>query len=129
MITSIVLIASVGLLISAYAFFIEQKIKQYPNYKPFCDISENISCTKRIKSSSRQLFRMSDSITGMLFYAFIIFLTWTNYVTLIFYAALAAGFISLYLAYILFTEIKSFCLLCVSIYVINILLIITSWNV
>ena len=126
MIVSVLILSVIGFAISCYAFFVEQKIKQQPGYKPACDISDAVSCSKPILSEYGNLFFISNSIVGMILYALIFVLAWFGFTTQLFYVSLAAVIASAGLAYILYTKIKSFCLICSSIYVVNILLFIMS---
>ena len=127
MITSIFIIAAVGFIVSLYSFFIEQKLKYNPAYKPVCDISDRISCTKPFTSSYGNIFFLSNAVIGIFFYAFIMILAWCEYAMLIFYCSLVAVIISIYLAYILYTKIKSLCLLCTAIYAVNLALLVVSY--
>jgi len=127
MITSILIIAAVGFIVSLYSFFIEQKLKYNPAYKPICDISDRVSCTKPFTSPYGNVFFLSNAVIGIFFYAFIMTLAWCEYATLIFYCSLAAVITSVYLAYILYTKIKSLCLLCAVIYAVNLALLVVSY--
>lgn len=127
MIASVLIIAAVGFIASLYSFFIEQKLKYNPAYKPICDISDRVSCTKPFASSYGNLFFLSNAVIGIFFYTFIIALAWCEYVALIFYCSLAAVIISIYLAYILYAKIKSLCLLCTAIYAVNLALLVVSY--
>ena len=44
----ILLLAVLGFILSVYTWYIESKPT---NYKPICDISKNISCTKAFKAA------------------------------------------------------------------------------
>lgn len=127
MLISLCILAGVGFFIALYAYIVEIKIRANPNYKAFCDVSDTISCTKPLKSSYGTLFGYSNAVIGMLFYSGIIILALINAQTLIFYAACLACLISVYLGWILFTKIKSACFLCISLYIINLMLLIMSF--
>jgi hypothetical protein len=71
MIISIFVVALVGFGISLYTYLLEEKIKRVPDYKPVCDISDRISCTKPMKSPYATLFYFSNAIVGMVFYALV----------------------------------------------------------
>ncbi|MCH6575124.1 MAG: hypothetical protein IH795_07960 [Bacteroidetes bacterium] len=47
---AITILAILGLVVSAYAVYLEKKVKADPNYNPLCDISDKISCSKPIVS-------------------------------------------------------------------------------
>lgn len=123
MITSVLILAILGFCISLYTYLIENKIKNNPNYKPACDLSDRISCSAPIKSEYANLFYFSNAIIGMLFYVLIAALAYLNAEQLLFIAAIFGGLSSCVLAYLLFFKIKAVCILCVSLYIINILIL------
>lgn len=116
-----------GICLSIYAYFLEQKIKTNKNYAPFCDISENVSCSKVVTSKYGTLFAISNSVWGIIFYSAIITASFFNlYKTVFILSAFGFGG-SIVLATILYFILKTVCLICTSIYIINILLLITSY--
>lgn len=128
MLSSIVVIASLGLLVSVYACFVEQKIKQDHSYKPACDISERISCSKPLASKySNVVFGTSNSLIGILLYATVVVMGFLGLSKLIFFTAIIACCLSILFAYILLTKVQTLCLVCLSIYAINGLLLWVSW--
>ena len=76
MIVSIICIAALGFVISAYAFWLEQKVKQEPDYKAACDISSRMSCTAPIKSPYARIFYFSNAGIGMAYYTLVALLAW-----------------------------------------------------
>ncbi|MFZ5954576.1 MAG: vitamin K epoxide reductase family protein [Candidatus Dependentiae bacterium] len=119
-------LALIGLFISFYAWLLEQKLKKNPSYKPVCDLSDKISCTKPITSSYANLLYFSNSVWGMFYYLLItavVLLGKFNLLTVITAGGVLASFV---LAYILLFKIRSLCVLCVSLYVINILLFVMA---
>lgn len=127
MIISIMIIAFCGFIASFYSLFIEYNIKHNPAYVPACDVSNKISCTKPIVSSYGKLLGVSNSFIGLIFYVFIAVLAFFNTIWLIFYCAIAACLVSIYLAWILYTRIHAVCLICLAIYVINGSLLVVSY--
>ena len=123
MILSIFILALIGFCIALYDYIVEQKIKKTPDYKPACDLSDRISCSKPIKSEYGNLFLISNALVGMLFYALIAVLAWFNASMLLLITAIAGCLFSVFLAYILFFKIKSLCLVCISLYFINVLIL------
>lgn len=128
----IVVLACLGLAVSAYAFFLERKLKRSDSgdgsaaYKPACDINDRFSCSKPILSEYGSFFGISNAVLGLLFYATIILLVGFGFMKLVFWGALAACVVSVFLAYILFFKLKVFCVVCSSIYLINFLLLWAS---
>jgi len=123
---SLLTLAIVGFLISAYTYFIEKKIKEKPNYKPVCDVSDRISCTKPMKSPYANLFYFSNALIGGAYYIMIGVLTLLQMHQLLIMAAVCGCIISAVLAYILYFKIKSLCILCTTLYVINVLILLLS---
>lgn len=122
------MLAILGFCISLYTYIIEQKIKLNPEYKPACDLSDRMSCSKPIKSIYGGIFFVSNSILGMIFYLLIAILAINNSINFILIAAITATLFSCILAYILYVKIKALCLLCTSLYIINIVLLMYALN-
>ena len=123
----IYIISIIGFLLSAYAFFVERKIKKSNSYKPLCDISKKISCTKAFGSEYGSLAGVSNSSAGIFFYLVVVFLAFIGQLNYIFYLAIISVISSVYLAYTQITKIKSFCLVCSGIYIVNLLLLFFSY--
>jgi vitamin-K-epoxide reductase (warfarin-sensitive) len=126
MIISIFVVALVGFGISLYTYLLEEKIKRVPDYKPVCDISDRISCTKPMKSPYATLFYFSNAIVGMVFYALVALLALLEMHKLLIILIIAGCVVSCVLAYLLYFKIKSLCLLCTSLYIINGILLFLS---
>jgi len=120
----IIILASIGLAISMYSYLIEQKLKKEPNYKPACDLSDKISCTKPMRSQYTNLLYFSNALIGAFQYAVIIALAYFHLTHLLLLAAIANCIASVGLAYLLYFKIRSFCLLCVSLYIVNFLILV-----
>ena len=127
MILSIAILAVIGFFISLYAYFLEKRIKADYSYKPICDISEQFSCSKPILSEYGQLIGFSNSLLGIAFYGLIFVLALMQQTTLLLYLSLASLLASAFLAYILYFKIKSVCLICTAIYLINILIFLALY--
>lgn len=123
------LISFIGFLISGYLILIKQWMETHKNYKPLCDINKKISCSAVINSKYSALFGLNNACMGLIFYAAIMLLALFNYITLIKILAIASGFVSFYLAYILYFKVKILCPACIMLYIVNLLLLITAfWN-
>ncbi len=122
-----ILLSFLGLALSLYSFLIEQRIKQDPNYKPMCDFSDRASCSKPILSGYGRLLGISNSIVGSIFYAFLFNVAWRGLAQVAFWLSAAACVGSVFLAVILYTKIRTLCLICHAIYAINIGLLISSY--
>lgn len=126
MLVSILALAAIGFCISVYTYLLEKKIKSKPNYKPACDLSDRISCSKPMKSPYAALFYFSNAIVGVAYYLMIIVLALLQMNSLLLFATVAGCLVSAFLAYLLYFKIKSLCLLCTSLYIINILLLLLA---
>lgn len=127
MIISIFIIATIGLCISLYGFFVEYKLGQDPTYKPVCDLSDHVSCSKTFLSPYGKILKTSNTIVGLLFYSCMMLLAWLGYINLLWYGAVLAAFASVVFAYILFFRVQTICLVCISIYLVNIALLYVTY--
>jgi vitamin-K-epoxide reductase (warfarin-sensitive) len=128
MIIILLALALGGFAISAYAYITEKKIKNDATFKPACDLSDRISCSRVMLSPYANMLLISNALVGIAYYAGIAILAMLNLVNIIFYAAIASCAVSCFLAYILYFKIKSFCILCTTLYVINILMLIFAYQ-
>lgn len=127
MFISIIIIAAIGLCISLYAFFVERKLTENPMYHPVCDLSDRVSCSKTFISPYGHLFKYSNTIAGAIFYSSMMLLAYLDRLQLIWYGTVAAIIASVIFAYILFFKIRTICLLCISLYLVNVALFITAY--
>lgn len=121
------LLVMIGLGGSVYAYFLEKQLETNPAYKPACDISDRFSCVKPIKSKYAKLFGLSNGIVGIMFYALLavsLFIGCAKCFTLLATAGLIA---CVWFAYILYVKIKTVCLVCTMLYVVNFLLFLSCW--
>jgi len=126
-IQAIQILAVLGFVISLYALRVKFRIDNDKDYKPLCDISKKISCTKSFGSTYGSLAGLPNPVSGLVFYAVILFLASYGNITLIFYLSIVAVLVTLYLAYASYFILRSYCVVCTSIYVINILLLYFSY--
>ncbi len=125
------LLAIIGFWLSFYAYYVEKKAGKKSakeNYRPVCDISPKISCTKAFSSKYGRLLGMSNSLFGMFFYLVIYILFSLNLFNYVFFLSVLSVPGSIYLAYISYIKLKTFCLVCTSIYLINFLLLFLSYK-
>jgi vitamin-K-epoxide reductase (warfarin-sensitive) len=115
----------IGLALSAYGLYVKLQVDKNKDYKAACDLSDRVSCTKAFKSGHGTLFLLPNSVWGMIYYFLLFFLTYLSS-GLVLLASFFSVIGSVYLAYILYTKVRSICLVCTSIYAINLLLFILS---
>jgi len=122
-------IAVIGFFLSAYAYYVELKVKKNASYHAVCDIGEHASCSAAFKSEFGHMFGgISNSLAGMGYYATLVIVSYIN-LQWTFYLSALSFLMTLYLAYVLYFKLKNFCLVCNLIYVVNIALLILSYIV
>lgn len=124
--SAILVLAIVGFCVSTYAFYAHKRVDADDTYQAVCDLSHRISCTRTFESEYGKFLGIPIGFYGMGFYAVIALLNVYGSADYVLYLCVAAVIISGALAYILYFKIKNICLICNSIYVINILLLILS---
>lgn len=123
---SVIILAIIGFCISLYAYMIENKMRSDAHYKPACDINDRISCSKAMQSQYANLFFVSNSVLGMIYYITVALLAYIRFDTLLIITTMLGVIASCGFAYLLYFKIKSLCLVCTSLYVVNILLLVMS---
>ena len=123
---SIIILSLIGIAISIYAYSTEIKLRKDKKFKALCDISDKISCSKAFMSDYSKLFGISNALMGIFFYLIIMFISFFL-MRVVFYLAILSVIGSLYLAYISYIKLKTFCLVCTLVYIINILILIFSY--
>lgn len=129
MINVIIILAIIGFCISLYAYFTESKIKEDPNYRPACDINDRISCSAPLKSEYANIFYFSNATMGMLFYITVGVLAFFNMHRLLLAVSALGLLMTFALAYLLYFKIKSLCIICTSLYMVNILIFLFVWGI
>lgn len=124
MLMQIIILALIGFCLSLYAYYLEYKVKNDEKFKASCDINDRISCTRPILSPYSHFFYFSNGVLGLIFYTLIALLAFFNLHLPLLILAVGGVICSCVLAYLLYFEIKSFCLVCTSLYVINALILL-----
>jgi vitamin-K-epoxide reductase (warfarin-sensitive) len=134
-----------GLFLSIYAIYIEHQITQNEDFVALCDINQEISCSKALSSDYKYIFSAlnlisSDSLFnrlnceyGILFYIFIFVAYQLSKKYPIFktFLLLSTSFgmvLSVVLAYVMITILKTLCLICIATYLTNLLLLLIAIN-
>lgn len=125
--TVILVLGGLGFLLSVYALWVRAKAVRNPAYRSLCDFSENISCSKAFSSKEGMIFMMPNPAWGIFFYAAILVWGWLEVSIVLFVLSIIGVLVSIYLAYVLYVKQKNFCLVCTTIYIINLLLYVFSW--
>ncbi|KAL1132492.1 hypothetical protein AAG570_010447 [Ranatra chinensis] len=114
-----------------------------PNYVAMCDIGEHMSCSKAFNSKygkgfgivgeifgNDSVMNQPNSVPGMVFYAICFLLSLNRAATsakTLFIFSMVSNLMSLYLAYILYFILHDFCIVCVSTYGVNFVLLVLSY--
>ncbi|KAL4224377.1 Vitamin K epoxide reductase complex subunit 1-like protein 1 [Mactra antiquata] len=138
-----VVISVVGMILSVYAYHVETSIHSDPTFRALCDISAKMSCSKVFSSrygtgfgileyivGKDSFLNQPNSVYGMIFYiqSAILATTMTYELVLVqLISSILAGLGCVYLAYILIYILDDFCVVCVSTYVINAILLICAF--
>lgn len=122
----ILILASVGFAVSLYAYLVEKKMRLNSAYRPACDITKKISCSRAFNSQYAKLLGVTNTVVGMVFYALILVAELFQFGALVYYYAIAGVVASVVFAYLLYVKIGTFCLVCTMIYIVNISLLIAS---
>lgn len=141
--TVILLCCAIGTVLSVYALHVEIHAENDKNYRASCDISATISCSKVFKSRWGKGFgliglvigddhplNLPNSIFGIVFYALQIALTFSSSPGLAstqLYLSAFSNVASLYLGCILFFILKDLCIVCLSTYITNAVLLVAVY--
>nr|XP_055054185.1 vitamin K epoxide reductase complex subunit 1-like protein 1 [Misgurnus anguillicaudatus] len=133
-----------GILLSLYAFHVEQEKTRDTNYRAMCDVSSSVSCSKVFTSrwgrgfgllgsifGNDSALNQPNSVYGILFYVFqlLLGLTASAMAALILMTTSIASVVgSLYLGYILYFVLKDFCFICVTTYALNFILFVLNYK-
>ena len=118
------ILAIVGFLLSIYTLYVEYMCS---DGKAACDINDKFSCTKTITSKYGRTFGVPNSVGGIVFYVLVFILALMGFITYVKYLSVIAVLGSVYLAYISQFKLKTWCPVCILIYIVNILLLVFSW--
>lgn len=119
----IYILSALGMLISLYGVYFTNQ-KKSKDFKPFCDISDKVSCSKAFESDEGSLFGIKNYVLGIIFYLLVAVLVYFNFITFAIVLSIISVIVSIYLAYILLTKVKSLCVICISTYIINIAILL-----
>ena len=117
MLISIMISAGVGLLVALYFYVTETRMKNNPNYRSVCDISDHISCSKSLKSG------YVSPVGAALFYMLVGCLGYFDLVTPLLIITSIGGLGTCVAAYLIYFRVKTFCLPCTAIFITNFVLL------
>jgi vitamin-K-epoxide reductase (warfarin-sensitive) len=115
----LLILALLGIGISAYAYVVEYKLRKDPLYKPVCDISERISCSKPLLSPYANLLGISNAALALAYYFLVAMLALLNADKTLTVVSILGCIASLFFAYVLYFKIRTVCLMCTALYILN----------
>ena len=115
-----------GFLLSAYALWVRWNCRK-SGYRPLCDISDRISCTKAFASGVGVTLGIPNPIYGVLFYPLVAMLWQSGSLPAARLLAVLAVLASTYLAYVSYKQ-RNFCVVCAAIYTANIAMLVAVYQ-
>ncbi len=112
----------IGFALSLYAIYVRYRARD-PKYKAVCELGEKANCKKVLTSDYGVTLGVPNGFWGLIFYGF--FFATTLYDTGVCQLCLAllAALLSVPLAYYQFSKLQTFCVVCFTIYLVNIALV------
>ncbi|XP_039612757.1 vitamin K epoxide reductase complex subunit 1-like protein 1 [Polypterus senegalus] len=138
------LVCLLGILLSVYAYHVQREVTKDPNYVALCDLNDSLSCSKVFTSRWGRGFGLLGSIFGknsamnqpnsVYSFAFYVLqmllgMTASAMAALILMGTSIVSVIgSLYLSYILYFVLKDLCIICITTYTLNFILLILNYK-
>lgn len=108
------ILAIAGFMLSLYEIYVYYRLA-FSTYKPICDISKHISCSKAALSSYGNLIGIPNGYLGLIFFTVVFFF---YSLPLIDYILAIALLYCVVMAYISYVIQKNVCLICTGIYIV-----------
>ncbi|CAM9954911.1 unnamed protein product [Scytosiphon promiscuus] len=138
---------ALGLLISLYAVYVEHKNEVDSSYSAVCDVSERVSCSKKVLMSDwghivsklglltkGHPLDLANATLGVIYFSVVFLHDWLplpSYCAkakLVFALTVPVVGTSLFLMYILYAVLQDLCLVCISIYAVNLTVLVLSYR-
>ncbi|KAE8625006.1 hypothetical protein XENTR_v10006128 [Xenopus tropicalis] len=122
-----------GIVLSIYAFHVEREKERDPGYKAICDFNEWGRGFGMLGSifGKDSLLNQPNSVFGLVFYLLqmLLGMTVSAVAALVLMTSSIVSVVgSVYLAYILYFVLKDFCVICVTTYLLNFILLIINYK-
>lgn len=114
----------IGFFIALYFYMTEQRLKRNKGFRPACDITQRVSCTKVIKSRYGHMYSVSNAAIGLVFYTIVCLCAYFEWLRAALVITAIGCVVSLVLAYLIYVRERLYCLLCTALYLINIFLLV-----
>ena len=116
----VIILAALGFILSSYVVYVYVRCKRN-SYKPWCEISERISCLKAINSRYGKAMYFQNGIYGLIFYS-TVFLAAFLMPAILLYLSIISLFVSASLIYLGVIKQNNYCIVCLCIHIVNITL-------
>lgn len=120
------IIAAIGALVSGYGLHVERRKRKERSYRPWCDFREGMMCSTVLTSEYSHLLGPSNALLGLLFYPAVAVLHILGLHDLVLIALVASVMGSVVLAYLLTFRLRDFCIVCTTIYAVNIAMLVIA---
>jgi uncharacterized membrane protein len=141
--TALSIVAGLGLLLSAYVVYVEQRLEGDAAYQPLCDSKDlGMSCSAVFTSDAGHLLSflglvpkgssvdLSNGVAGVLFYLALMlipnltFLPKDLRVWLTVLASIGSTAVSVILGYVMVYRLRNFCFVCTAIHIVNAIILV-----
>ena len=116
-----------GLLTSLYSLYAYFRSVRDKDYHALCDINDRISCSKTFRGKYGKFLGLPNGLWGIIFYSAILYSVNMLSVGWVLLLSAWGAIFSVRLAYILSTRVKVYCIDCITIYIVNGLLLIAAF--
>ena len=124
--SGVLYLSAAGIVLSVYALYVKQRAAGSKTYKPLCDVNKYISCTTAFGSKYGSIAVLPNPFYGIIIYGLLILLDYLNSYLLMTLLSFGCVVGSVWLAYVSYVTQKNFCLVCTTIYLINIAIFVLS---
>lgn len=116
-----------GFVLAVYAHHVAQYAGKKKGYSAVCDMGDQASCSKAFTSEYASTAGIANTTWGMLFYTLTALLSIAGEIQYLFLLVVAAFIGSIYLGYVLYVHVRTFCVVCTAIYIINCGLLVSTY--
>ncbi len=119
---------ALGFLLSLYSFYVDRKVERSKKYKAVCDVTDHMSCSDAARSDYAAIGGIRNSLKGMVFYPLLGLFTYAGFFSFVFVLVAASLLMTVYLAYASYIKLHNYCVVCTSIYLVNIALFVLTYR-
>ncbi len=127
MLTAIVVLSVMGIIISLYGIMVEKNIANNQQYKPSCDISDTVSCTRAFLSPYSKMFGVSIVWAALFFYSTLLAFALAECIGVVIALCIFGLAVTMAFAYVLYFKVRTVCLICTSLYIVDIALAVAAY--